>query len=190
MAMDINDIEIDPEGLICNCGNISIGAEAYKDGEHVYCSQQEFCRLQKEEKQIVCAKHGQIEIANPKDVLVIPNSFQHFTIVCKCCNRAFLVVPTKRVAYCCEINTKTQNSPNFKTFKETSRTLFELFPLQMRPFVDIKTMTHARKMSKSKVSSALPKRSNEDIALDSEFDFMFSNRNQCVVGSFTNQWIY
>ena len=190
MAMDFNDIEIDPEGLICNCGNISIAAEPYKEGEHLYCSQQDFNRLKMEGKQIVCAKKGQIEITNPKDVLVITNNFQHFTLVCKGCNRSFLVIPTKRIAYCCELNQKTQDLPKFKVCQETSPTLFELFPLQLRPFIDIKAVEHARRMSQSKVSSALPKRTLEDIALDSEFDFMFSNRNQCVVGSFTNQWNY
>jgi hypothetical protein len=190
-----DEIEVEYEGLMCYCCNISINADDYVEGDKIECCDSDFSKLTREETRIVKADPGTILIERPDELYVISDPCsQCFRIVCKDCEKAFLVVAGKHQAYCSEIGQRTVNSQPFKKSLENARTLVNFFPLPLRPFLEV-----AKKKTKGKSVRSKPKtesvisgkfRFENDGFEEDDFDLMFSNRNDPIVGSFTNHWMF
>ena len=194
--MDFDDeIEVEYEGIMCHCGNISINADDYYEGDHIECSEIDFSKLTREETRIVKAEPGTISINKPADVYVISDAgSQCFRIVCKECKTSFIIATGKHKAYCCELGPRTSNSQVFKKSMEKARTLNNFFPLPLRPYIEVNKnkISGSSVRSKPRTESVIPGKfrvENDEID-DPDFDFMFSNNNDCIVGSFTHQWIF
>ncbi|EAY11892.1 hypothetical protein TVAG_362720 [Trichomonas vaginalis G3] len=181
---------------MCDCGNIKINSQEYEFGEQIACTETDFNRLSKEGNSIVVAQPSEIVIEKTDKTSIVSDGSQMFELVCQNCKECFRIVPCKHVAYCCKVGVQTESLQSFKNQMNSARPISDFFPLALRPFIETSTKTPNSSISEPKIASMmLPKYKKDyyvDDSDDSERDFqlMFKNKNECIVGSFTHQWMY
>lgn len=189
-----DEIDIESEGLNCICGNICVVADPIEEeNEHVH--HRDIAKLKKECQEIFKCEQGEIHVTKFDKALVTSDGSTSFCLICSGCKSAFRLITTQNFAFICRCNQKVESSSKMQTTINSNRNLQLFFPLALRPFIVPPRQVQNSPVLGPHVSSFIPTSTfriepNIDDDDDADFEMMFSNKNDCIVGSFTHQWIY
>lgn len=182
------DTEID----YCNCGEIVFHGHYISEDDVIENNPQVMNQIRSNFQTIVVSEPNGIIIKRLSNVSIVQPHSNMFEIVCQKCKIGFRLILGRDLCYSCRIE-ECLIQPNSSKTSILKRPMSSFFPINLRRFVKEQTPDPTAafiQQAKSVCSPTLPMANClPEMDDDADFDMMFSSKQQCIVGSFTDQWI-
>ena len=181
-----------PQDDFCNCGSIVFSG--------YYINDDEVMETNPQTKSLILSNFSSIFISNPSSITVksladidlVQTSSSVFDLFCHKCKVGFRLILGRDHCYSCRLDDCTTATTKNKNHL-LKRPLTSFFPLSLRRFIVEKPPEISAKPIPVAQSEYMPTfhigNCLTEMDDDADFDLMFSSKQECIVGSFTDQWI-
>ena len=187
--MNDDEINIENEALTCNCGNIIINGESISDIDSRFFNEFKLSNTNDNNPLYLC-EHKGILISGFDQVLVNQCNSTKFHLLCPKCQISFLLLYFTNNLYALQNINIISNDKKYTPEKTKLKKLSTFFPQILRPYFSLSKSDQSSPVVLPHTSSELPPMIRLEYDVDTtDIDFMFSNRLDPVVGSFTQRYI-
>lgn len=176
----------------CNCGSIIISGRFIEEDEIFEGNPRVADRIKSNFQTIMVSEPNGIVVKRLSDVSIVQTHSNMFDIVCQKCKIGYRLILGRDLCYSCRLDDCLIQAVPSKS-SVLKRPMSSYFPINLRRFImeQIPDPTAAFiAQAKSVYSSTFPmNQCLPEMDDDADFDMMFSSKQQCIVGSFTDQWI-
>ena len=180
------------EQNFCNCGGIVFDGCYITEDEVLEQNPQITSLILSNFTTIFATKPGAISIKSLADVDLAQNNSNVYDIYCRKCKLGFRLILGRDLCYSCPLDECTSAASKSKNHI-LKRPLSSFFPLPLRRFIIEKSPEPSTKPISFAQSEYMPTfnigNCFTEMDDDADYDLMFSAKQQCIVGSFTDQWI-
>ena len=180
------------EQQYCNCGNIVFNGCVVSEDEIIELNPQITSLIVSNFNTIFVSGPSSIVIKQLSDVYIVQVNSSMFDLYCHKCKFGYRLIVGRDRCYSSPIEDCVISSSRNKGHL-LKRPLSSFFPISLRRFIVEKAPDLSGKNITSAQSEYMPTfhvaKCLTEMDEDADYDLMFSSKQECIVGSFTDQWI-